>query len=224
MKKELRAVMPLCDIMDGKMKIIDLSYIIKDSMPVFPGDDKVIIEESKVIERDYYNAIYLQTGMHVGTHVDIPKHLINDKRTIDEIPIDRFVGRGVLLDVRGINIIDYKKEYNQMIRENDIVLFYTGFADLYMEPSKYYDSYPVLSENLTDFLVSKHIKMIGIDSPSPDKEPFNIHKTLLKNNIYIIENLTNLEELIYIDGFTVYAVPLKIKAEASLVRVFAIKK
>lgn len=206
------------------MKIIDLSYIITDSMPVFPGDDEVIIEEAKVLDRDYYNAINLQTGMHVGTHVDIPKHLIADNRTIDEIPIESFIGRGVLLDVRGMDIVDYKKEYESMIRKDDIVLFYTGFADLYSEPNRYYNNYPVLSEILAEFLVSKHIKMIGIDSPSPDKEPFNIHKTLLKNNIYIIENLTNLEELICIDDLTVYAVPLKIKAEASLVRVFATKK
>ena len=206
------------------MKIIDLSYIITDNMPVFPGDDKVIIEEAKIIDIDYYNAINLQTGMHIGTHVDIPKHLTDDIRTIDEIPLDRFIGRGVLLDVRGQDIVDYKKEYDQIITKNDIVLFYTGFADLYSDPSRYYNSYPVLSDNLADFLVNKQIKMVGIDSPSPDKEPFNIHKKLLKNNINIIENLTNLEELICIDEFEVFAVPLRIKAEASLVRAFAIQK
>ncbi len=203
------------------MKIIDLSYKITDNMPVFPGDDMVIIDEAKILDRDYYNAISLKTGMHVGTHIDIPKHLIADNRTIDEIPIEKFISKGVLLDVKGQDIIGFKKEYENMIEENDIVLLYTGFAELYYEPNKYYNSYPVVDEDLAEFLISKKIKMLGIDTPSPDKVPFNIHKKFFKHDIFIIENLTNLGELTHIDSFEIHAVPLKIKAEASLVRAFA---
>ncbi|WP_371818605.1 cyclase family protein [Sedimentibacter sp. zth1] len=204
------------------MKIIDLSYKISNNMPTFPGDDLVEIKENKTLERDYYNAISLKTNMHVGTHVDIARHLLADDRTIDEIPIDKFIGKGVLLDVRGEQIISFKKDYEKLIKENDIVLLYTGYADLYTETSKYYENYPVLEDKFADFLVYKNIKMIGIDTPSPDKEPFNIHKKLLNNDIFIIENLTNLENLININSFMVYAVPLKITAEASIVRAFAI--
>ena len=206
------------------MNIIDLSYKITDNMPVFPGDEIVVVNEVKVLEKDYYNAICLKTGMHAGTHVDIPKHLLADNRTIDEIPINRFIGKGVLLDVKGQDIIGYKKEYEQMIEENDIVLFYTGFAELYDEPDKYYNSYPVIEEDLAEFLVCKKIKMLGLDTPSPDKVPFKVHKKLLSNDIYIVENLTSLEKLICTENFEFYAVPLNIKAEASLVRAFAIKK
>ena len=60
-----------------------------------------------------------------------------------------------------------------------------------------------------------------MDLPSPDNYPFEIHKKLFANNILIVENLTNLSELIGVKDFDIIAFPLKIRAEASLVRVVA---
>ena len=53
------------------------------------------------------------------------------------------------------------------------------------------------------------------------KYPYNIHKILLKNDIPLLENITNLNDLVYVEKFEVFAQPLKINAEASLVRAFA---
>ncbi|MDG5814149.1 hypothetical protein QA601_03600 [Chitinispirillales bacterium ANBcel5] len=65
------------------------------------------------------------------------------------------------------------------------------------------------------------VKIIGIDIPSPDKFPFEEHIKLLDNNILILENLTNLEPLLKVSKFDLFAFPLKIHAEASLVRAVA---
>jgi kynurenine formamidase len=70
-------------------------------------------------------------------------------------------------------------------------------------------------------LVEKKIKMIGMDTPSPDRYPFKIHKLLFENNIYILENLTNLDQLLNIDRFEVIAFPLKINADSSITRAVA---
>ena len=79
----------------------------------------------------------------------------------------------------------------------------------------------MISKELGTFLVEKKIKMIGIDMPSPDRYPFEIHKLFFENNILIIENLTNLNKLLEVDNFEIIAFPLKIEAEAALVRVVA---
>lgn len=55
---------------------------------------------------------------------------------------------------------------------------------------------------------------------SPDHKPFPIHRILLRNDILIIENLTNLKELIG-KKFKVYAFPINLQIEASPVRVVA---
>jgi kynurenine formamidase len=63
--------------------------------------------------------------------------------------------------------------------------------------------------------------MLGVDMPSPDYPPFPVHKLLLNKGIFVLENLTGLEQLLGIKHFEVFEVPLKIHAEASLTRAFA---
>lgn len=63
--------------------------------------------------------------------------------------------------------------------------------------------------------------MVGTDTPSPDKSPYLIHKILLKGDVLIIENLTNLESLLSHSEFEVIALPIRFEAEASPIRVVA---
>jgi len=60
--------------------------------------------------------------------------------------------------------------------------------------------------------------MLGMDMPAPDYSPFKFHKDLLSNGIFVLENLTNLHSMVNVDEFEVISLPLKISAEASLVR------
>lgn len=135
-------------------------------------------------------------------------------------PWARFTGRGSLLDVRGEKIITYKEKYEDKVREGDIVLLYTGHSEKYGS-EEYYTEQPVIDERLAEFLITKKIKMIGMDLPSPDQYPFDIHKKFFRKGILIIENLRNLSELLYVEEFELLAFPLKIKADSSLCRVVA---
>ena len=201
-------------------KFIDLSHEIIDNMVIHPYDNKVKLYQDKYLEEDKYNNFRLEIGMHAGTHIDTPMHLTKRKTFINEIPLNNFVGNGCLLDVRGEKIIGFKQEYIDVVNENDIVILFTSHSDKY-GTKEYYKNHPVINEELADFFIEKKIKMLGMDLPSPDKYPFEIHKKMFQNNILIIENLTNLFELVNINNFNIIAFPLKIKAEASIVRVIA---
>ncbi|MDP4152311.1 MAG: cyclase family protein [Bacillota bacterium] len=200
-------------------KFLDLSYDIENDMPVYPGDTPVVLKQKCFIKKDLYNAWIIQAGMHSGTHIDAPSHLLPDERSIGDFPLSNFIAKGLLFDVRGEKIIDYKQEYGNIDISEHAVLFYTGF-DKHYGSQIYYEEQPVLSTRLAEFLVSKKVKLVGIDMPSPDLAPFSIHKILLSNNIFIIENLTGLSQLID-KQFIFYAVPLKIHAESSLIRAYA---
>jgi kynurenine formamidase len=199
---------------------IDLSQNIINDMPVHPYDDKVKLYQDKFLDKDKYVNFKLEIGMHSGTHIDTPMHLTNRETYINEIPLDRFAGRGVLLDIRNESIIKFKEQYSDIVQENDIVLLFTGHSVKY-RTEEYYTDQPIVDEGLADFLVEKNIKMLGMDLPSPDNYPFEIHKKLFANNILIIENLTNLSELLDVKHFEIIAFPLKIRAEASMSRVVA---
>ena|SRR5690554_1570013 len=189
-------------------------------MPVYPYDDKVKLFQDKFLEKDEYNNFKLEIGMHSGVHIDTSMHLINRKTFINEIPLEKFTGKGCLLDVRDKKIIGFKQEYTGVVNENDIVILYTNYGDKF-GTEEYYRNHPVVNEDLANFFVEKNIKMLGMDLPSPDRYLFKIHKKLLENDVLIIENLTNLSKLININNFNIIAFPIKIKAEASMARVVA---
>lgn len=202
------------------MKYIDLSHKIENNMPIYPGDTKVNLEKQKDYQKDGYNSYIFSGNMHLGTHIDGPMHISGSENYISTYPIDRFVGNVALLDVRGEKIIEVKDEYYKIIKENDIVLLFTGWDNFYGK-IEYYNNHPVISEEFAEFLVRKKIKILGIDMPSPDMEPHDMHKKLFENDIFILENLTNLKDLLYNENIKMFAQPLKIDAEASLVRPIA---
>lgn len=204
------------------MKIIDLSYPIETGMPVYPGDTEVKIRIEKTWETDGYRLSSLHSTMHAGTHIDAPSHMSESSEMMKDIDLGLCIGRGVLIDVKDKNIIDVADVQNKEIREGDIVIFMTGWSKHYL--TEHYHHHPVLSEALAEFLVMKKISMIGIDMPSCDQFPYPVHRILMKARILIAENLCNCESLLEADEFDIYAIPLKIDAEASLARVFAKEK
>lgn len=202
------------------MKIVDLSVTVNESTPAYPGDPKIKIGTLGTFDKDTYNDHSVAFGIHSsGTHIDAPLHMVADGKSLDQIPPERFIGRGRLIKVDSAFSIEAVK--NAEIEEGDIVLFYTGMAAVYGQDDKYYgEDRPEITKEIANYLVEKKIKMIGLDMCSPDKEPFPIHRILLENDILIIENMTNLDKL---EGkeFTIYALPMKLNLDGAPARVIA---
>ena len=199
------------------MKLIDISHDLSEGMPIYPDDPPVRLEKMRSVEKDDYTLSQLNSGLHAGTHLDAPSHLVRDGKMICDFPLHSFAGRGKLLDVRGQECIEMRPEYSTQVSEGDIVLLFTGCDDKFSSPD-YFTRHPVVSRELAEFFISRHIRVLGFDMPSPDYPPYDVHKALLEGEVLLLENLTNLHELLSADGFEVMAFPLKISAEASLVR------
>jgi kynurenine formamidase len=152
--------------MEMTMEYIDLSYKLEHGMPVYPGDAEVSLVHAKTLDKDRHNAYRISTGLHAGTHIDFPMHLLPDDRTADTYPLDRFAGRGCLIDARGVKQIEYKAVYDHLVQKGDIVLLYTGACASFGQPG-YYTDRPAVADDLAEFLVSREIKMFGADLPSP---------------------------------------------------------
>ncbi|WP_282940120.1 cyclase family protein [Paenibacillus sp. RC67] len=202
------------------MRIIDLTQPIHDGMTVYPGDAETGLVRSKKFQQDGYTNHQLSINMHAGTHIDGPMHLVDCEKYLNDFPVETFIGEGCLLDVSQENTIDYKVEYEELIQQKQIVLLYTGYNQYYGQP-RYYTDHPVLTLPFAELLVRKQVKMIGLDFPSPDQYPFEVHKYLFQNDILIIENLTNVEQLLHVKSFEVIALPLSVKADSSIARVVA---
>lgn len=202
------------------MKLIDLTHMLLDRIPVYPGDSEMSLTQTKHLEADGFVNHELTINMHTGTHIDGPMHLTSSDVYLSDFPLDSFIGKGIVLDVSGMQTIEYLEAYEDMISEGTIVILYTGHSQ-YFGQEPYFEQHPVLSIEFAELLVRKKIKMIGLDTPSPDEYPFDIHRLLFKNGILIAENLTNLEKLLDAPSFEIIALPLFIQADSAVARIIA---
>lgn len=201
-------------------ELIDLSYEIYNGMPVYPGDQEVEIENDKKLVEDGYCNHNLKMGMHTGTHLDLPAHMLEDVRNAADISLNSLFGQAKMIFAAGQKIIKPEPEYQKLIEKNDIVIIYTGMDKEYGN-QEYYKQHPVISEKMAELLINKEIKLLGFDMPSPDRSPFKIHQKLFENDIFILENLCNLEKLLGLESFKIFVFPLKVRAEAAPCRVAA---
>ncbi len=155
------------------MRVIDFSVPLNEQTPVYPGDPKTVIKQAGVFQKDGFNDHLVSVGTHVGTHIDAPFHMLADGKTLDQIPVEQFVGRGVYIKVDGEFDLEAIKQAD--IREGDIVLFHTGADEFYHE-ARYYEDTPEMPEDVASYLVEKKIKMVGMDMSGPDEPPFKTHK------------------------------------------------
>ena len=202
------------------MKIVDLTHTISHGMPVFPGEESPTIIRDILPDDAGYVTHRLESNMHTGTHIDAPFHIKSDLFAIDQFPLELFTGSAVLIDVSGLLKIEMQTEWIQLFNNYKIVLFYTGYSNQWGTESYYFD-YPEFDSEIAEALVKTGVRIAGFDSPSPDKSPFTFHNIFLKNERFLVENLTNLDKLEGKKDITFMAFPLKIEAEASLIRALA---
>lgn len=74
------------------MKIIDLTLPLYTGMPVFPGDPEVLIELVATIEKDGWNMRRLQINTHDATHVNVPVHMVEEGKHLDDYALETFCG------------------------------------------------------------------------------------------------------------------------------------
>jgi len=212
------------------VKPIDLTLTISKTIPNFPGSPKPQFILWSDIKNNGYNLELLFFSSHTGTHIDAPYHFIKDGLKIHQISLDRLVGKAILIKLKKsknesiskLDIISFEKK-NGKISDNSSIFFFTGWQKN-LNKSNYFTENPGLAISAAKYLALKKINLVGIDSPSIDigmDESYRAHHILSKNNILIVENLSNLNK-IPSKEFNFTILPLKIKdATGSPVRAIA---
>ena len=202
------------------MPLIDLTQPVIENMPVYPGDPSPKLEQLTSIQEDGFTDHRIEMAMHVGTHIDAPFHMIEGGKKITDFSIETFIGTGKLLDARGKKEIDGSVFEGVSVLPGDIVLVYTGWSNNFGKDN-YFTDYPILTEDFARAAIAFGTKIVGIDTPSPDREPYAVHKLLLEKEILIIENLTNLDQLVGLEDFDLFALPAPWPTDAAPIRVAA---
>ena len=207
-------------------RYIDLTHTISEDISLFPGTPLPTLKRISTIKKDGFAEHQLTITSHTGTHIDAPAHVIDGGNTLDNLPIDSFVGTGLCLSIENNKTIStsHITALHKELRTIDFLLIYTGWSKKW-NSVEYQQNFPVFSTEAAKMLTQYNLKGIGIDTLSPDpvdSVDIPVHKIFLEKDILIIENLTNLD-LLTGHRFLFHAMPLKTRdADGAPVRAFAI--
>ena len=186
------------------LKFIDLTLLVSEKIPTFPGSPQPIFIQWENIKDDGYNLELLFLSSHTGTHLDAPYHFLEKGKKIHEISLKRLIINAILIKIRKrrdqaitkTDIQKFEKKHGKIPNESTIV-FWTGWQKMIKNDS-YFVNNPGLSVTAAKYLISKKTNLVGIDSPSIDlgkEKRFLIHHLFAKNDVLIVENLANLDKI-----------------------------
>lgn len=231
-------------IASGKTRVVDLTYAIAPGLPSWPGSPATF--EATVNATVAKNGHFARTFTlyeHYGTHMDAPAHFAEGKETLDQIPADHFFEPAVVIDAsaEAAKNPDYQlpaasierwEAAHGTIPAGAIVLLNTGWAKRWPDEARYRNTdasgtmhFPGYSVEAAKLLVSRGVSGIGLDTLAVDYGPSTdhaVHHTVLSQNIFILENLSDMSGLPETGGFVI-AAPIKLEGgSGGAVRVFVI--
>lgn len=241
------------DAFSFKGKIIDMTYPFDENTIYWPTARSFNLEKINWKITDggwWYASNNYGASEHGGTHADAPIHFYEKGKTIDQIPLQDWIGPAVKIDVAKkcmqnrdymLSVEDIKEwetKYGR-IPDNSWVLMYTGIGTMYYPDKKKVLgtdktgqealselSFPGFSPESAEFLVKeRNIKGIGLDTPSIDygkSKDFKVHQICFASNKLALENIANLDKLPS-KGGVLYVIPMLIRdGTGAPARVFAV--
>lgn len=175
------------------------------SAPVYDGDPETDFQwVSRIDCGDEYNLSKIRFCTHAGTHVDAPKHFVDDGNTVSDLSMSRFFGLCTVVTIKGVLTGEDMENLLPFCKKK--VIFHS-------------DGNAFLSQSAAFVLADYGIGLVGTDGVSIafEDEEERVHRELALNDIIILEglDLTGVED----GDYTLAAFPLKIDgAEASPVR------
>jgi kynurenine formamidase len=238
---------------ENNSRLLDMTYPYDENTIYWPTAKPFHLEKVswEIVEGGWwYASNEFSASEHGGTHADAPIHFAKNGRTIDQIPLEEWIGPAVKIDVTKnceknrdylLSVAEIKRweeEYGR-IPDRAWVIMYTGIGTRHY-PDKLRvlgtdktgdEAIPELSfpgfsvESVTFLLANRNIAGIAIDTPSIDygkSKDFKVHQVLFAADKLALENIANLDKL-PASGATLYVIPMLIKqGTGSPARVFAV--
>jgi len=219
--------------------LVDLSHAYDETTIFWPTSDRFRLDptfDGVTPEGFYYAANNVFTAEHGGTHLDAPVHFARGAQTVDRIPLDRFLGPAIVVDVtaQAERDRDYQVGVDDLLRAerelgpippDGILLIRTGFSRRWPDAASYLGTaergaaavrnlhFPGVHPDAARWLVANRpVKAVGIDTASIDygqSTLYETHRALFERSVPVFENLTALERLPP-RGAHVVALPMKI--------------
>lgn len=198
--------------------IYDISPPISEALNVWPGDTPPSREVLLDMKRGANMTLStLRATVHLGAHADAPSHYGLDAATIDQLPIDLYLGpcQVLTVDVPPNTCVTF--DHIDEPIEADRLLLHTGS---FPDPTNFNEDFVAISPELIEELAATGVELLGVDTPSVDlftSKELPAHRACLAHSMAILEGLvlTDVPDGLY----ELIALPLKLVGfDASPVR------
>jgi len=197
------------------MQIIDITLTLSPTLPVWPGDPSIQLNQVSFMDNgDACNVSNLEMGVHAGTHVDAPRHFLNNNFTVEKMSLDIMVGEAYLThfdeEVRAIS--SSQLENASIPRDVERLLIKTRNSRFWETGDEvFHENFVAILPDGAEWLVNRGIKLVGVDylSVAPFGEGTATHRILLEAGIVALEGL-NLST-VTTGYFELVCLPLKLK-------------
>jgi kynurenine formamidase len=193
-------------------RIIDLTLTLE------PGMRGVELHQAKTLEVEGWNAKRLELYSHCGTHMDAPRHFINEGSTIDTIDLAACIGPARVVDLtpiepRTVITVEHLGAAADAVGRGDRLLLRTDW-DKRLGTPEYRDALPRIGLELARWLVERRVALLGVEPPSVadvnDREELtSVHRVLLGGDVVIVEGLAHLD-LLESETVQLAVLPLKV--------------
>ena len=192
---------------------IDVSLTVEDGMVHWPKDPEVIIKQfSSIKNGNTANNTHLSFGTHTGTHIDAPKHFIDEGIGIDRLDINKLIGYCRVIEVPA-DASPISKEFIELLNINkgDRLLFKTKNSKIISTDKNFHEDYVYVANDAAQYMVDKGVILVGVDYLSVEGfgKGHETHRALLGAGIIIIESLYL--EHVKPGSYKLIALPVKIK-------------
>ncbi len=225
-------------------RVIDLSHAYDENTIYWPTSEGFALEtvfKGKTEDGYWYEANNFGSAEHGGTHIDAPVHFAAGHQTVDQIPLEKLIGPGIVIDISDramagdegrdyqISIADFQRwetENDRRIAPGTIVLLQTGYGQWWRDRAKYLGTaergeaavarlrFPGLHPDAARWLVTeRYISAVGLDTPSID---FGRSELFDAHRILFAADVPAFENLAGLEqlppaDFLVAALPMKIR-------------
>jgi arylformamidase len=172
---------------------IDISVPLRSEMPTWPGSVGLKLTRTLSLDHgDTANVSRLDTDVHMGTHVDAPRHFLPNGATVETMSLDDLIGPAWVAHLPGIYSVNATDlDAAGIPVETRRLLLRTENSDRWELDSTFRSDYVALTLDAARWIVARGIRLIGIDYLSVQRfeDGAETHRILLGKAVILLEGL-----------------------------------